>query len=221
MEKFKELNQEIYNFVKSANTQLPYEDRIYYSCNFISGKLENPKYLFVGLNPGYGEPWKNRPSLTFKPWIPIPIGEYYLKNSLEELYGSEILKTCALINLHPIATPDGEILDTQTQKLCELGLGKQYEEIKRKILGTVIEQVKPKEIVCIGVQTFDIFAKIYKLKIEVAKKRSNGHRLYLRSARKENFPNVHGVVHLTGARPPLDSNEKEVLKNCLNGENNG
>ena len=217
---FEDLNKEIYDFVKSANAQLSSDDRIFYSCNFISGKLNNPQYLFIGLNPGYDDKeWEDRPLLTYKSWSLVPVGKYYLKNALEDIFGSKILDESALVNLHPIATPDKTILNTQTTNLGRLGLGEQYDKIKKNTLKTIIEELKPKKIVCIGVQTFDLFKKIFKFEVDTKlTKKANGHRLYLQSKCIETFPNIYGIIHLTGAR--VLNSEKAILKSCFNEENN-
>lgn len=221
MEKvFENLNKVIYDFVKSTNEQLSNNDRMFYSCNFISGKVGNPKYLFIGLNPGYNsEEWEDRPLLAYKSWSLVPVGEYYLKNELEQVFGSEILDESALINLHPIATPDQEVLTTQTGNLGILGVGGQYDKIKKNTLKTIIDELKPEKIVCIGVETFDLFIKIFQLKVDATlTKKDNGHRFYLQSKPIESFPNVYGIIHLTGAM--VSNNEKEILKNCFKEENN-
>lgn len=55
---------------------------------------------------------------------------------------------------------------------------------------------------------------MFKLKanIQAILKRENQSRLYLKSQNTDIFPNVHGILHLTGARPKPSKQEKNILK---------
>lgn len=216
---FNELQNEIYNLRDAANKILPAELAFYFLDTFITGKIDKPDILFLGINPGFGSAdWKTRKThTTCTPYKDKPskfIYELTEQNKLAKeivnvvLNGNESrLQQCAESSCRSFfATPDVSTLNVQMNLLAKAGLLDRHEALMSKFRKLVIDTIQPKQIVCVGLTTFQSFIDSYSGKhsdvVSKWKDSASGKTkpVYYKHTLIEGTP-VHGIIHLSGARP--------------------
>lgn len=205
------LQDEIYDFLEDANQILPESDALYYGDTFLSGKIERPDILFLGINPGF-KGWESRPrQFTRRPFQPSACkyieehqdGRRLARRIVDIILAGDAqrLKACAETSVSSFfGTPNAEVLNHQLSLLRPSGLADRHEAMMTKALAAILDFVSPQEIICIGVTTFDKFVKSHGIRdrdIETAPKAPGDNcRHYMRTT-MDGIP-VHGVYHPSG-----------------------
>jgi hypothetical protein len=212
---FDRLQSQIFDFLEAANRELPQELALCYGGAFLTGKTTNPEYLFLGINPGHGK-WNERPR-TFSR---LPFAEAPCK-FIEELEDdlrlaqrvvkivlsgdASRLAACTETSVRSFfATPDVKILDQQLAALRPSGLEKRHQKLMAEALPLILETLSPKQIVCIGMTSFQSLVNLAGEKgqcIEMKSEKSASGKsdpVYYKKTLIHGIP-VHGVLHLSGA----------------------
>ncbi len=199
--------------------------RWHYSGQFISGKLDSTEILFLGINPGFSpgedklENWKPEtfpePASEFGDIVCDYINQFDYKCPLatrisEIIFGGDNsqFRDCAETSFYSyFATPNLGILETMLNKISQED-SDAHDAIMQDLREIILDEIKPKKIICIGVSTFDSFIWNFKIPYDnnLAHK-SNGRR-YLLETEVSGIP-VVGIIHLSGGRP--NSHMKEHL----------
>lgn len=224
---FKDKQDQINEFLTKANAALPNDNPMYFDGRFITGRINNPDILFLGINPGHGD-WgslENRKKFTKQiPFEELPckyIDGFTNKEALAKRIVNIIcdddiskLDNCAETSYFSyFATPDVKVLKAQLNALPK-HLKKEHQEL---IDMQIIEEVKPKNIVCIGLRAFNDLTKLYpNAELEeiksVPSKSGKTIRTYYKRSSIGQIP-VHGLIHLSGAHPSNEMLEdiKEIM----------
>ncbi|GAB6052044.1 hypothetical protein JCM17960_08640 [Magnetospira thiophila] len=209
----------IYDFLETANGALEAKDRMFYGGHFLTGRIEQPKFLFLGINPGFGaNDWPQRPlSIPRNSFSPIPckfVDEHKDGARLAQkivdvaLQGyADKLETCAESSLRSFfATPDEPTLNGQLAALAAKDLHKEHDRLMTDAVKTIVETTNPKHIVCIGMTAFKRFMNVFggnpaDVKMKSAKSASGkSDPVYYKHTMINDRP-VHGLLHLSGGHP--------------------
>lgn len=216
---FKNKQQQINEFLTKANAALPDDNPMYFDGRFITGEVDNPEILFIGINPGHGD-WENLENRKkFTKQIPFEKKpcKYIEGFDDDELLASRIVRSicggdvsrlerCAETSFSSyFATPSVDVLRAQINQL-PANLKTEHHNLMDM---AIIDEVKPKHIVCIGLTTFNDFIKLQSsskvIKVKAMPSESGlTQRIYYKKALLEtsNFKiNIHGLIHLSGGRP--------------------
>jgi hypothetical protein len=207
IQKFEELEKGICDFAEKIHEQVP----VHYEGPFITGKLKKPEILFLSFNPGGGSENTVKCGKFEKKQLKYLEEDGRLANALSKIFEKNILEnSCETYFKSFFATEDKkkleELLDDFESRNPKLR--KDHDDLMKKLLELVTEQIEPKKIVCIGLDVFDRFCRRSGLTEEKKLFRENGKRL-LSFAKKGETP-VYGVVHLSGV--PLSHLELKELK---------
>ena len=204
-----------YDFLESANRVLPDELSMFYGGSFLTGNTQAPECLFLGINPGYGG-WKTRPrTFARKPYTESPCkfleeaddGARLAERLVEIVLEGDAsrLASCAETSVRSFfATPDVKILDQQMNALRPSGLAQAHDELMRESVPCILDVLRPKQIVCIGMTTFQTLINLVGDKdqaIEMKSERSASGKsdpVFHKKTTLRGIP-VHGVLHLSGA----------------------
>lgn len=226
------IQHKIYDFLQTANEHLDEQNALFYNGQCATGQIENPDVLFISINPGYGENWGDRKKkFDFTEYKVSPCKFIDQYEDIENrklaarivsvlLNGKvERLNRCAETYITSIFnTPDAKTLFGSLNKLTP-ELRKQHDELSNEI----INLIKPKHIVCIGLTAFseylNRFGKNGYADIQMKDTKSASGKsdpVHLKKTVVNGIP-VYGVIHLSGAHP---SNEalndlKEEFKNLF------
>lgn len=189
-----------------------------------SGEINNPDIVFIGINPGYRElsDAKNNGVQTFvydrrchydssynKQYNVI---DFLLQDKVLEILlnnKSEKFEKCASTNFKSFFATQGE------SKLNNLGILKiqKHKVLMSNYIKFILNDIKPKSIVCIGVGVFDkLIKECSSITIEKPLKDSN-KRYFCRA--KYNDINIYGVRHLTSGRTRPNKFMIEELKSVF------
>lgn len=212
---FDALQSEIYDLLEAANAVLPENDALFYGGRFLSGRIERPEFLFLGINPGQGH-WAERkrvfPREDFVPGDCKFIEEHEdgapLAGSIVDvvLNGQvDRLAACAESSVRSFyATPDVGTLDRQCSHLNRAGLLNRHNALIARGVDLILDQVQPHQIVCIGMTSFGVIEKRFGLRDIAMKSERSASGLsdpvYYKRADYKGIP-IHGVLHLSGGRP--------------------
>lgn len=152
------------------------DDKLWYNGQFYSGSL-NPEILFVGFNPGYTKPWKNRPqNMDFsKPFelneikyikekedgatLAKNINKMFLQNLINQDTTTDFLRnSVAETNLIHFNTPDIKIFNHCFNQLDNDMQSKLMEHFTQSFKD-VIKLTNPKLLIINGQDTFDNLTK--------------------------------------------------------------
>ncbi|MGD9637526.1 MAG: hypothetical protein AB7U85_00530 [Alphaproteobacteria bacterium] len=217
-QKLEDIQANIYDFLDKANKVLLKEDSLFYGGQYITGCLENPKILFIGINPGFAanDEWGDRPHTfnrkTFSQKDCKYIEEAKRKNSLalkvvEYLLNNEndLLKKCAETSFKSFfATSNENGIDGSLKNLSSSGLQVEHHKIMNDAIKTIIEEISPENIVFIGKTVFDNFVCTFGCKKTEIKEMTSlsgkTKRIFYQKTFFNGIP-THGVLHLSGAQP--------------------
>ncbi len=161
--------QQINDFLTRANSYLE-GNPLFFAGHFITGKLNNPDILFIGINPGHRY-WhdltarqNNTKLVNFKS-LPCKFiedaahGNRFARRVIDVacLGDSEKLEHCAETSLLSyFASPTESVVKAQLKQLP-----KSMQLEHQALTQLPLAQIAPKHIVCIGWRTFDEFIKRY------------------------------------------------------------
>lgn len=166
---FAKKQQQINDFLTRANPYLG-NNPLFFAGHFITGKLNNPDILFIGINPGHRY-WhdltarQNNTKLVDFESLPCKfieeaaIGNRFARRVIDVacLGDAAKLERCAETSLLSyFASPNERVVKAQLKKLPK---AMQLEH--QELMQLPLEQIAPKHIVCIGWRTFDEFIKRY------------------------------------------------------------
>jgi hypothetical protein len=210
------LQDRIYELLEAANTVLPASDSLFYGGTFLSGTLDRPDFLFLGINPGQGA-WDARPrTLDRVPFRPTPCKFAEESDGGGRLAGKIVdivlggdpsrLAACAETSVRSFfATPDEGILNRQLALLRPSGLAHRHQALMTDALPAILQAVAPRQIVCIGLTTFQRFTAWAGIRADESAMKSvpsttgKTEPVYYKRASINGVP-VHGVLHLSGGR---------------------
>ena len=206
----------IYDFQEAANKVLAKEDQLYFGGRYLTGQLDRPEFLFLGINPGYGPEFADRNNLikrkAFEPTACKFIDEYedgllLAKRIVDELLQGNPgkLKNYAETSISSFfATPDEPTLKKQLTALGPHGLQASHQQLMTESVIAIIDTINPVQVVCIGLTTFSQYLKLngvghngVSMKSEKSDS-GNSYPVYYKYTMINNRP-VHGVLHLSGA----------------------
>jgi len=188
MKDFTVLTDEVQNYHKlilEAASKDSRVEELYKGCQILfSPLIKKPKYLLIGFNPGGGYyKWHGKIVEAFGPMQGL---EYYLnKHSLGEqtkslfsMAGKEQdLKNSAVkINFYPWATNNVAEFN-ELMKLLPKDLSSKLFHLARVWTKNLIENIKPKTIVCEGFKAFDEVQVLFPEKYKQEK--SDFHKSFL------------------------------------------
>lgn len=230
---FEAIQNDIFDLLETANRVIPGEDALYYGGTFLTGQVDSPEILFLGINPGHGA-WADRPrSVERKPYARCEckfIGEFEdgapLARAIVDIVldgdGSR-LASCAETSVRSFySTPDTEVLDRQLTHLSRSGLVGKHDDLMTRTVDATLERAMPRQIVCIGLTTFSLLAKRLGLshsEVQMKSERSASGKsdpVYYKRAEFKGTP-IHGVLHLSGGR--LSQTMKADLREIFAGKN--
>lgn len=208
------VQNKIYDFLQRANNHLDEKNAIFYNGQCVTGKIDNPDLLFISINPGYERKiWDIRSKkLAFAEYKVRPckyLEEHEdhspLANRIVDvmLNGKpEHLDRCAETYITSIFnTPDAKILYESLSQLTP-ELRKEHDELSNEI----INLIKPKHIVCIGLTAFSEYLNRFgkngyaDIQMKDTLSASGKSRpVHLKKTVVNGIP-VYGVLHLSGAQ---------------------
>jgi hypothetical protein len=191
------------------------KDGLHYDGQFITGQLEVPDTLFLGINPGFGGEKYEISSAPFTPQECKYIGETYLfaQRIVDVVLGGDEsrLNSCAETSYRSfLATPDVKALES-TLALQSNGWQQEHNLMMQDWQRTLIETIRPKRIICIGIgnkgpfhellRTFKLERnKVVEESLSETSASGKSDPVFYKRATIEGVP-VHGVLHLSGAHP--------------------
>jgi len=209
-QKFLEIHNKIIDFRARANNELKLagESTMFYNGEFISGNINRPDVLFVGINPGFGGCVENQEGVCDDYIFTVldckyieeaqktsnvfarRIVKYLLDEQIKNLVDcpkDNKLSKCAETSYGSFfATKNVNELEKQLNNLSQC-LRKEHCELVKNSFATVLNEMEPKSIVCIGKKNFSNFTESFGLQIEFSK----DEVFYSRST-LDGIP-VHGV----------------------------
>lgn len=210
------LQDKIYDLLEAANAALPAADSLFYGGTFLSGKMERPEFLFLGINPGHSA-WADRrrrfDRLPFQP-SPCKFAEEFgdgarLAQKVVDIVlagDASRLTACAETSIRSFfATPDEGTLNRQLDLLRAAGLADRHQALMDEALPAILQAVAPRQIVCIGLTTFQRFTSWAGVRADDSAMKSmpsatgKTQPVYYKRATVNGVP-VHGVLHLSGGR---------------------
>ena len=214
MSKFSRIQDDIYDLAEAANAALPPELALYYGGTYLTGRMQNPEYLFIGANPGHGH-WDTRQTqFERKPYREqlCKFIEEYDKNELLARRVVDVILQGEVQHLHNCAetsaysffgTPGLPVLDAQLKKLKDVGLFDRHATMMRTTLQEIIQDLQPKKVICIGVEVFDEVKLVCGATDKpVRTEKSEKRRVFLETD-LDGTP-LLGILHLSGAQPSRD-----------------
>ena len=205
----------IYDFLEDANDIIPNDFALYYSGSFLSGNIQAPDYLFISINPGFGRyDWDARSrkfqrkpfTLSTCKYVEEFEDKYDLAKEIVEIIlngDSSRLEACAeTYALSFFATPDQKILDAS---LRASGLATRHQALMAEALLSILKIVSPKQVVCIGLSSFQMMLNLLGDKnqgVEMKSVKSASGKtdpVYYKKTKIQGVP-FHGVLHLSGAQ---------------------
>ena len=225
------IQHKAYDFLQTANEHLDEQNTLFYNGQCATGQIENPNLLFISINPGFERKfWDGRKrKFDFTEYKVTPckyIEEYEDRSPLANrivdvlLNGKpEHLDRCAETYITSIFnTPDAKILYESLNQLTP-ELRKEHDELSNEI----INLIKPKHIVCIGLTAFseylNRFGKNGYSDIQMRDTLSASEKsrpVHIKKTVVNGIP-VYGVLHLSGAQisNAALNDLKEEFKNIL------
>ncbi|MDX9859284.1 MAG: hypothetical protein RBS99_00060 [Rhodospirillales bacterium] len=214
--KLEGVQAEIYDFLESANAQLPGKDALYYGGQFLTGCLDRPDFLFAGINPGFGaDDWIGRPK-TFqrRPFEAAPCkfiseqeeGAPLASDIVGVLLNDDAsrLARCAETSLVSVfATPGVPDLNRQ---LAATGLQQRHGQLMKHAVEAILEALRPKQVVCIGMTAHKAFTGTFgisqnQIAMKSVKSASGlSDPVYYKCSEFNGIP-VHGVLIHRTAHP--------------------
>lgn len=214
---FEAIQKDIYDLLEDANKVIPDDDALFYGGTFITGKLETPEILFLGINPGNGDWAKRSRSFQRKPFAPSPCkfcaefddNERLARAVVDIVLGGDStrLASCAESSIRSFyGTPNEPTLNRQLSHLGKGGLMVRHNDLMTRAVKLILDQCKPREIVCIGTTTFGALSKLLGLSgaaIEMKSEPSASGEtdpVYYKRTEFNGIP-IHGTLHLSGGHP--------------------
>jgi hypothetical protein len=204
-----------HNRAQSLFAQATSKKGLYYDGQFITGQLEAPDTLFLGINPGFSGEKYEISSAPFTPQDCKYIGESYLfaQRIVDVVMGGDEsrLNSCAETSYRSfLATPDAKALESVLAQQ-DMEWRREHDLMMQDWQRTLIETIRPKRIICIGIGNkgpFHELLRTFKLDrnkvVEEAQseKSTSGKSdpVFYKRATISGIP-VHGVLHLSGAHP--------------------
>jgi hypothetical protein len=204
-----------HNRAQSLFAEATSKDGLHYDGKFITGRLEAPDTLFLGINPGFGGEKYEINSAVFMPQDCKYIGETYLfaQRIVDVVMGGDEsrLKSCAETSYRSfLATPDVKALETVLSQQ-DKEWRREHDLMMQDWQRTLIETIRPKRVICIGIGDkgpFHELLRAFKLdrnkvvEETLSEKSASGKSdpVFYKRATISGIP-VHGVLHLSGAHP--------------------
>jgi len=210
------VQNKIYDFLQRANNHLDEKNALFYNGQCATGKIDNPDLLFISINPGFeNQYWGERKKkFDFTEYKVTPckyIDEYkdienrkladrivnvLLDGKVERLNHCAETYVTSIFN-----TPDTKILYESLNQLTP-ELRKEHDELSNKI----INLIKPKHIVCIGLTAFSEYLNRFgkngyaDIQMKDTLSASGKSRpVHLKKTVVNGIP-VYGILHLSGAQ---------------------
>jgi hypothetical protein len=214
----KVIEREINDFHINVNKKVDEDNRFYYKGPFITGQLNTPKYLFLSINPGYGQDeWEQREKYNFiqQDFIEEPckyLEEYQSKSKLASKIKDLLLNNderlfeqCTETYMTSFfSTPNVNVLNKQLSLLDKDDIEK-HNDLMNEILSFCLD-LNPDHIICIGFQAFEAALAKFDLKNcepSLWDENSKQKRRYYISAKillNSKEITIHGLRHLSGGR---------------------
>ena len=192
-ESSKVIAQEIYRETKAF-----YDDRAQdlgdADCGFkilYGPPVHKPPILFIGYQPGGSQKDKNNSEhLKWPEHCEYAVAQWLLAEKLREVWPQEYLAKCTGLNGFFFRAQNA-----QTWRRLPLKLRKDLEKFCTEKAHTLIKAIEPRQIVFIGMNTFNQFAG----SASKCLKGPNSKRILIREGSFCGIP-ACGVLHLSGAR---------------------
>lgn len=195
LKEFEELEKDICAFAEEMQSK---GHKVHYEGPFITGKLENPKILFLSINPGGGDETVTKND--FKKVKFKHLDERYpLAKELEYIFGRNILENSCETYMESFFATVGKTALNELLARFDKESRKEHDELCEKMLELALE-TKPKMIVIIGLGSFGYFCDKDENKLKPNNEKPDSERRYLLSTEYNGIP-VYGIIHLSGARP--------------------
>jgi len=201
----------------------------FYNSEPITGCLNNPDILFMGINPGLGREDFGRIAEEADfvqsecKYIKENKGKLPLATNVVDIVlgGDEKrLAKCAETSFKSFfATPDEKALNKQLNALTN-ELRQEHKKLMSEAINTILNEVKPKNIVCIGFGSFHSYVRgsgvkdsEFYMAPSIKSKSGKSDIIFYKRAIVNSIP-VHGVLHLSGAQISDEIREamREIIK---------
>jgi len=177
---------------------------------FNSPPIYQTPLLFVGYQPGGGkEEYDYEVSrATHLKWpcqIEYLTEDWLLARRMRATFGTETLEHCVGMNAiflrYPNVAHYKRAMSRERRAKAEAFCFEKVQEI--------INLIKPEKIVTIGFSTLNLFGPTEPLPLPNPKRRSLIHKGMIGNCK------AIAMIHLTGARPPPSSEERDLIRDCV------